>query len=89
MLTKGLDCARKALALEQLREPFNLQVGQNCGLAQYGLSSQIEANLEKVLVALSPQAPNESTTLPSHDHCRTFPILSATAASPLLKLFLT
>ena len=90
VLTKRLIRARKALALEQLREPLNLQVGQTCGLAQSGLSGQIEANLEKDLVALSPQAPNESTTLPSHDHCRTFPILSATAAAPpLLKLFLT
>ena len=58
VLTTGLDRARKTLALERIREPLNLQVGQNCGLAQYGLSSQIEANLEKVLVALSPQAPN-------------------------------
>ena len=72
---KGLDRARKTLALEQLRELLNLvylQVGQNCGLAQSGLSSQIEANLEKDLVALSPQAPNESTTLPSHDHAKYF-----------------
>ena len=75
VLKKGLDRARKTLALEQLREPLNLvylQVGQNCGLAQSGLSSQIEANLEKDLVALSPQAPNESTTLPSHDHAEYF-----------------
>ena len=70
VFTKGQDRARKALALEQLRELLNLlylQVGQTCGLAQSGLSGQIEANLEKNLVALSPQAPNESTTLPSHD----------------------